>query len=153
MGQAEALCFGVVRLCVRAGHPELEAFSDRLASCWFHIDLNRAYVKNCPSSYVETLSLTVRSTCCQTACTAECILVIGTAGIVCGAGSGLWNGMVSVRLSVPAWAHNSKPATAAVVCCCGLYPIRHSRGVTTTQWHHTATVSKFIWPMCKYDAI
>ena len=41
-------------------------------------------------------------------------VVIGTARIVCGAGLGLWNGTVSVRLStrlsVPAWAYSSKPS-------------------------------------------
>jgi len=43
----------------------------------------------------------------------QCLNIIGTACIVSGAGS--VKGVVSVHLSVPAWAHSCKPTAAGLL--------------------------------------
>jgi len=69
----------------------------------------------------------------------QCMHVIGTARIVCRAGS---MKRYCVRSSVPAWAHRSKPKAVGSLLCCG--PGDRSTGAAATcecgQCHVSAYV-------------
>jgi len=59
----------------------------------------------------QVLCMQTRPVTCNHTCNENLFsFFVGSARLVCGAGS--MKGRVSVRLSVPAWAHSSKPAAA-----------------------------------------